>query len=84
MTQQPPGQPPGDDYPPLQSQGDAYWHSSPPPWLAAGAGHWPQSPYTSWIERVGAPLIDALIPAVIGAIGLIIAASMGREDLTFR
>lgn len=78
MTQQPPGQPPGDNYPPLPSQGDAYWHSSPPPWPAGGGGRWTQSPYTSWIERVGAALIDGLIPAVIGVVGLSIAASMGQ------
>ncbi len=78
MTQQPPWQPPGDNYPPPPSPGYAYGHPYPTQWLAGEKGRWPQRPYTSWIERVGAALIDGLIPAVIGVIGLIIAASTGQ------
>ncbi|MFZ0227720.1 MAG: RDD family protein [Mycobacterium sp.] len=76
VTQHPPWQPPGN-YPPPQYQGGGYWHR-PLPWPAGGGRGWPHSPYTSWFERVGAALIDGLIPAVIGVIGLIFAASMGQ------
>jgi len=69
---------PSFNYPPPQYQGGGYW---PPPWPAGGWGGWPHSPYTSWFERVGAAVIDGLIPAVIGFIGLIIVASMGQPAL---
>lgn len=61
------GPPPGS-YPP------PYTGGYPPP---VGVGYLPQSAYTPWISRVGAALIDGLIPTVITLIGVGIAAVMG-------
>lgn len=74
MTEQPPSYPPppGDGgYPPP----DAGYGQGGPQQGAVGA--LPQSAYTSWITRVGAYLIDSLIPTVISLIGLGIALAIG-------
>ncbi|HEY7052241.1 MAG TPA: RDD family protein [Mycobacterium sp.] len=58
MTEPPPG-----GYPPPSPGGNAY--------VSGGFGALPQDVYTPWIRRVGATVIDGLIPAVIAAIGWI-------------
>ncbi|BBX44446.1 RDD family protein [Mycobacterium cookii] len=79
MTQLPPQQPDGP-YPP---PGGGY---PPPPPVPGGPAYldqpaWTQAaqPYTSWIARVGATIVDGIPGMVIGGIGVGIAVATGTN-----
>jgi uncharacterized RDD family membrane protein YckC len=81
MTQPPPQQPRGPYYPP---PGGGYPPPPPvpggptfldqPTWTQPGQG------YTSWIQRVGATIVDGIPSLVIGGVGVGIAVATGTND----
>jgi uncharacterized RDD family membrane protein YckC len=80
MTQPPPQQPGGRYYPP---PGGGY---PPPPPVPGGPTfldqpNWtqPGQGYTSWIQRVGALIVDGIPSLVIGGVGLGIAVATGTN-----
>jgi uncharacterized RDD family membrane protein YckC len=70
-----PPPPAGSGYPPPASGYPPPGPGYPPP--GGGLGALPTDQYTSWLSRVGAYIIDAIIPAVISLIGVGIAVPMG-------
>src|SRR5262249_9136740 len=76
MTQPPPPgnyPPPPGNYPPPPP---GNYPPPPPP----GAGVLPKEAYTPWIKRVGAWIIDGLIPGILVGIGEIVAFATGENN----
>ncbi|MGB6209376.1 RDD family protein [Mycobacterium sp.] len=74
MTQQPPMPPPGNPVPPPPGSG------YPAPAMGPPAAALPTEAYTSWIQRVGAYLIDAIPVAVAYGIAFGIGIGTGNNS----